>query len=92
MKKVILKNGSIGFYVDVKNVITQDEFNYMLLSRLISDLDYFLGYGNKSIKHLWAVSIKDQFLEINKIYNNISIKPIWLTRKQILNYKKMCSM
>lgn len=30
------------------------KFNYMLLSRLQSDCDYYLGNGNRCARQLWA--------------------------------------
>lgn len=47
-------NQSIG-EITVEYVIQRDSrFRYMLLSRLQSDCRYYLGYGNRSPRYLWA--------------------------------------
>ena len=64
------------------------KFNYMMLSRLQMDCDYFLGWGNHSIKHLWAGNVKDQIAEMFRIHNSLLIKPDWLSYKDIKRYAK----
>ena len=70
-----------------------NRFKYMMLDRLRSDCNYFLGYGNRSDNSLWA---KDRFLHIElmkAIHNSFSDreKPEWLTYGQILEFEKqMC--
>ena len=64
------------------------EFNYMLLSRLESDCKYFLGFGNRSTKHLWYGNIEDQIAEMKRIWNELTDKPEWLSMEDILNYEK----
>lgn len=66
----------------------QDEnYKYMLLSRMQSDCDYFLGYGNRSIKTLWAGSVDDQITFMKIIYNLLMEKPDWLTLDDIRKYE-----
>jgi len=75
-----------------ENELTKEEkFNYMMLSRLKSDCDYYLGYGNGNSQRLWAGSVKKQIKEMKKIHNSFSNdkKPEWLTYKEILNYEKL---
>ena len=68
-------------------------FKYMMLDRLRSDCNYFLGYGNRSDNSLWA---NDRFLHIElmkAMHNSFSDreKPEWLTYGQILEFEKqMC--
>ncbi|MEG1663632.1 MAG: LPD11 domain-containing protein, partial [Clostridia bacterium] len=67
-----------------------EKMRYMFLDRLKSDCNYFLGYGNGCLKHLWAGEILKQ-IELMKIYYNsfsLSKKPKWLKRKDIKRYKK----
>lgn len=68
----------------------KDKFNYMMLSRLKSDCDYFLGFGNHYEGQLWAKSVPDQIAEMKKIWNLFSDdkKPEWLTWEEILDYEK----
>lgn len=64
------------------------EYNYMLLSRLKSDCDYFLGNGNRYEKHLWAGNVDDQIAKMKELYNKLPEKPEWLTMEDIENYEK----
>lgn len=40
------------------------KFNYMLLGRLKSDCEYYLGYGGRNAKSLWA---HDEQAQIDKM-------------------------
>ncbi|OHX26236.1 hypothetical protein BKX95_11575 [Streptococcus iniae] len=64
-------------------------FDYMILSRLQSDCDYFLGYGNGDTKRLWGNTVEDHIAEMKKIWNKFpeDLKPEWLTQKDILTYE-----
>ena len=64
---------------------------YSLLSRLKTDCDYFLGYGNRCEKYLWAKDVKSQIAKMKEIWNNLKEKPEWLTMEQILEYEKKMS-
>ena len=64
------------------------EYDYMLLSRLKSDCDYFLGNGNRYEKHLWAGNVDDQIAKMKELYNKLPEKPEWLTMEDIENYEK----
>lgn len=64
-----------------------DKFNYMMLSRLQSDCDYYLGFGNRNPKVLWAGNEEDHIAEMKKIYNELPEKPEWLTMEQIEDYE-----
>ena len=65
-----------------------EKYPYMILSRLKSDCDYYLGAGNKADKHLWALNPKDQIAYMRAIYNRLDPKPEWLTSEQIDEYEK----
>src|SRR5699024_10913013 len=60
---------------------TNLEYNYMLLVRLRSDCEYFLGYGNGSERHLWAGNIDEQIAKMKELYNSFTDdqKPEWIT-------------
>lgn len=66
-----------------------NEYQYMLLDRLKTDCEYFLGNGNRNEKHLWAGSVEAQINEMKKIWNNLKEKPEWLTMEDINNYEKL---
>ena len=64
-----------------------DEFKYMLLSRLKEDCKYFLGFGGRSEKHLWLGNVVDQIAKMNELYNDLRIKPNWLSLEEIKEYE-----
>ena len=64
--------------------------NYMLLSRLQSDCEYFVGeYGTGSERHLWAGNVEDQIAKMKELYDSFAddLKPEWLTIEQICDYE-----
>jgi len=69
----------------------EEKFNYMMLSRLKSDCDYYLGNGNRYKGCLWAGDEREQINEMKELYNNFKedAKPEWLTYEQILEYERL---
>ena len=67
---------------------TNQQFEYMLLSRLQGDCEYFLGYGNGSERFLLANSVQAHISEMKKLWEKLLIKPEWLSFEQIENYEK----
>lgn len=69
---------------------SDNEYQYMLLDRLKTDCEYFLGNGNGSVKHLWAGDIDEQIDKMKELYNSFADneKPEWITMKDINNYEK----
>lgn len=77
--------------IDLEWVLSRDDkFRYQLLDRLRSDCDYYLGYGNRYPKNLWAGSENEQIEFMKAIWNSFSdeAKPEWLTWEQIEEYEK----
>jgi len=68
---------------------TDNTFKYQMLSRLQMDCDYYLGNGNRNIKHLWADDEKSHIQEMKDIYNSLDEKPEWLKWEEILQYEKL---
>lgn len=68
----------------------KERFNYMMLSRLQQDCEYFLGNGDRNAKQLWALNVKDHIKEMKKIHDGFedNKKPEWLTYNEILEYEK----
>lgn len=65
-----------------------DEFLYPFLGRLQADCEYYLGYGYRNAKQLWA---NDEFrhIELMKdVWNHFDEKPEWLTWEEILSYEE----
>jgi hypothetical protein len=65
--------------------------NYMMLSRLQTDVEYYLGYGNRYSGHLYYKDEKQHIEEMKKLHNSFpdGEKPEWLTWEQILHYEKL---
>lgn len=64
------------------------EYEYMLLSRMQRDCEYFLGYGNGSERHLFYPTVKEHIEGMKATWNKLEIKPEWLTMEQINKYEK----
>lgn len=67
----------------------EEKYNYQMLGRLKSDCDYYLGFGNRNKKRLWALDEESQISEMKRLYNQFADnkKPEWLTWTDILNYE-----
>lgn len=70
------------------------EFEYMMLGRMRSDCEYYLGYGNRNNSRLYGNDPKqhiDRMKELWKVFP-ADKKPEWLTWEQLLNYERaMCN-
>jgi NAD(P)H-flavin reductase len=74
-----------------KEITQAQKFNYQLLSRLQQDCKYYLGYGYRKAKHLWALNEQEQIDKMKELYNSFpnDLKPEWLTYEQILQYEEL---
>lgn len=73
------------------DIIQRDsEFRYQLLDRLKSDCEYYLNYGNRNPKCLWAKDEESQIEFMIKLHDSFKEdeKPEWLTMDEILAYSK----
>lgn len=66
------------------------EIDYMMLGRLKSDCDYFLGYGNGYEGRLYYGTVEKHCDEMEKLWNSFAEneKPEWLTMEQIKEYRE----
>lgn len=69
-------------------------FRYMLLSRMMSDCNYYLGFGCRSSNRLWARQEKEQIEYMKAIWNSFpeDEKPEWLSFQEILDYEKQMTV
>jgi hypothetical protein len=84
-------------YKDVEVIITgrenepseEEKVNYMMLSRLKGDCDYFLGHGNRNAGRLWAGNVKEQIEKMKRLHDGFASdkKPDWLTYDDIMRYE-----
>ena len=75
----------------INELLTHEaKFRYMLLSRMIQDCNYYLGYGNRSKNCLWASSEEEHIDIMKKLYNSFpdADKPEWITMQKIEEYAK----
>lgn len=63
------------------------QFEYMMLGRLQSDCDYFLGYGNRFTGNLWADTVEGHIAEMKRLWNLLTVKPQWLSMEKIEDYE-----
>lgn len=54
---------------------SDDEFKYMLLSRLQSDCNH--------MGHLWGITREYHALVMQEIWNNLKMKPQWLKETEL---------
>ena len=66
--------------------MADNTFNYMMLDRLKSDCEYYLCYGGRNAKSLWAHDEQRQIDKMRELYDSLQIKPEWLTMDQIDEY------
>ena len=78
-----------------KTIIAKDKENtrkadYMMLDRLRTDCEYFLGNGNGFLGSLYYKDIDEHIKEMKKIYESFTAqeKPEWISLKDIDNYKE----
>lgn len=75
----------------IKNVIenSSTKFKYQLLSRMKSDCNYYLGYGNRNKNCLWSGSEEQQIIDMKSLLESFDRpnKPDWLTIMDIWEYE-----
>ena len=62
-------------------------FNVMLFGRLQQDCEYYLGYGGRQKKHLWAGDEAEQIQTMKDLYAGFAVKPDWLDMAGIERYE-----
>jgi hypothetical protein len=81
-------------FIPERVVRSNDRFRYMLLDRMRSDCDYYLGFGNRNLNHLSSNSVEIHIQRMKDLWNSFpdDKKPEWLTYEQILQYEtEMCA-
>lgn len=76
-------------FMDINEMLKKEKsFRYGMLNRMQTDCEYFLGYGYRNEKHLWAGDVATQIDYMKQLYNSFDEKPEWLTWEEILSYEK----
>lgn len=71
----------------------EDKLRYMMLGRMECDCKYYLGYGDRYPRCLWAGTEEKQIKYMKLLWNSFSEgnKPEWLSWEEIAEYElKMC--
>lgn len=63
-------------------------FYYQLLGRLIQDCKYYLGYGNRCDRHLWAGDPKKQIAKMKELWHGFEEKPQWTSLEEIEDFER----
>lgn len=84
-----MKNANPELFEDGGSVEEDYSHSYMMLDRMRSDCDYFLGNGNGNEKRLHQGSVEAQIAEMKKLWNSFpkDAKPEWLSMSDILEYE-----
>lgn len=70
---------------------SNNQFKYMMLSRLKDDCDQYLGpCYNRDPKRLWAEDEATHIECMKRLFNSFSDtdKPQWLSEKELLDYER----
>ena len=51
------------------------------------DCEYYLGHGNRAVKHMWADTEAEQIAKMREIYQALPEKPEWITLEKIAEYE-----
>lgn len=73
----------------IDEILEHDErFRYMMLDRMRSDCEYFLGNGNRYSKCLWTGNVTEQIEAMKAIYESFpdDKKPEWISLEEIERY------
>lgn len=62
-------------------------FDYQLLARLQQDCEYYLGFGGRHKKRLWALDEVEQIQKMKELYASLPEKPEWITMADIERYE-----
>lgn len=71
--------------INYKHIQKED---YMLLSRLQSDCEYFLGSGNRDESVLFHGNVREHIQSMKELWIGLEKKPEWLNMKDIISYER----
>lgn len=74
-------------FLKESNSENPQQHKYMMLSRLQSDCEYFLGNGKGSERNLYYKNVPDHIAEMKRLWNELVEKPEWLSMEDIERYE-----
>jgi hypothetical protein len=75
-------------FENFSNKENPQQHQYMMLSRLQQDCDYFLGHGGGSERNLYYKNVEEHIAEMKKLWNELNEKPEWLSMEDIEDYEQ----
>ena len=68
-----------------------EEFRYRFLARLEQDCKYYLGYGRRHTRYLWAKDVEDQLYLMGAMYDSFPEdgKPDWFNKRELNRYAEL---
>ena len=75
-------------YLEANGITGDAKFRYMLLDRMQQDITYYLGYGNRCARQLWAGDETKQIKIMVALWMAAPEAPEWLSFDQINEYAK----
>ena len=77
-----------NYLIDIKNKLSIKLAGELHPTSSASDINYYLGYGNRNAKDLWANDEWEQIEIMQALYESFppEKKPEWLTPDDILGY------
>ena len=68
-----------------------ERFRYMLLGRMQEDCKYYLGYGGRCKKYLWANDVDLQIYLMRILLDSFAEekKPEWIRKEDIDEYERL---
>ena len=73
--------------VTIDDLLSKDEsFRYQMLSRMQSDVKYYLGEGNHNAKDLWAHDAYQQIAYMDALMKSLPEQPEWLSKEELKDY------
>lgn len=86
-----IKQGIDVTFINMPEKVSErDKMNYMLLDRMRCDCEYFLNYGNRSVKNLSGDNVEFHIGQMKKLHDGFpeDKKPSWLTYDEILELER----
>lgn len=87
-KKAITTDHFSPYNDDKHNHNHTQKQEYMLLSRLQSDCEYYLGSGNRNEKELFHSNVREHIQSMKELWIQLEKKPQWLSMKDIIDYER----
>ena len=79
-------------YLKANDITGDPKFRYGLLGRMLQDIKYYLGFGNRCACQLWAGDETTQIKIMFALWMAAPTAPKWLTLDQLWEYAKQMNV